>query len=156
MKFSECLNRLTGISCPVFGLSWNPPELDRTIARRIIIFLESRRILYDPYEYEILQPCLVSITEIKNYLTNELQQIGEKSELNAYVRAMRTACNKFLSTCPDDEHFRYYACRPNNLYHWIFISSIGELRGVFGVMIGQMSKAYGLDVEDQLASIIPL
>ena len=43
MRFSEILNRLTGISCPVFGISWNPVDTERSIARRIIIFLEPRR-----------------------------------------------------------------------------------------------------------------
>ena len=42
-----------------------------------------------------------------------------------------------------------------NINNWIFTSAIGELRGLFGVMIGQIAKAYGLDVEDELAQIIP-
>lgn len=68
---------------------------------------------------------------------------------------MRSSCNKFLSKCPDREDFRYHACMNGNIDNWIFTSAIGELRGVFGVMIGQMAKAYGLDVEDELAEIIP-
>lgn len=110
MRFSEILNRLTGISCPVFGISWNPVDTERSIARRIIIFLEPRRVLYSAYEYESVCPCITSVTEIKNYLTSELQQIDEKSELNSYVRAMRNACNKFLSKCPDRKEFRCHAC----------------------------------------------
>lgn len=46
-------------------------------------------------------------------------------------------------------------CRNGSVENWIFISTVGELRGVFGVMIGQISKAYGIDVEDDLAQIIP-
>lgn len=49
MRFTELLNRLTGISCPVFGVSWNPVDTERSIARRIIIFLELRRVLYIPH-----------------------------------------------------------------------------------------------------------
>lgn len=155
MNFSELLNRLTGISCPVFGVSWNPVDTERSVARRIIVFLEARRILYSAYEYESVCPCITSVTEIKNYLTTELQVIDEQSNLNSYVRAMRNACNKFLSKCPDEKDFRCYACRPNSIQNWIFTSAIGELRGVFGIMVGQMAKAYGLDVEDELAQIIP-
>ena len=155
MKFAEILNRLTGISCPVFGISWNPVELDRNIARKIIISLEPRRVLYSAYEHESVCPCIKSVTEIKYYLTDELQQIDEKSELNSYVRAMRNACNKFLTKCPDRKDFRCHACQSGNLDNWIFTSAIGELRGVFGVMIGQIAKAYGIDVEDDLAQIIP-
>ena len=95
MRFSEIMNRLTGISCPIFGLSWNPVDTERSIARRIIVFLEPRRVLYSAYES--VCPCITSVTEIKNYLTSELQQIDENSELNFYVRAMRNACNKFLT-----------------------------------------------------------
>lgn len=155
MKFSEILSKLTGISCPLFGMSWNPPVLERTIAREVIMFLEPRRVLYSAYEYETVWPCIKSVTEIKNYLTSELQQAGEKSEISSYIRAMRNACNKFLNKCPDDMGFRRYACSAGNINNWIFTSAIGELRGVFGVMLGQIVKAYGLDIEDDLAEIIP-
>jgi hypothetical protein len=45
MKLVEITSRLTGISCPVFGVSWTPPEPERAIARRVIAFLENRRVL---------------------------------------------------------------------------------------------------------------
>ena len=56
---------------------------------------------------------------------------------------------------PRQKGVSFYACQPGNIDNWIFTSAIGELRGVFGVMIGQIAKAYGLDVEDDLAQIIP-
>ena len=46
MNFTDIRERLTGISCPFFGISWNPTEIDRTKANRIIRFLEDRRVLY--------------------------------------------------------------------------------------------------------------
>jgi len=30
------------------------------------------------------------------------------------------------------------------------------MRGVFGIMIGQIASSYGIDVEDDLAQIIPI
>lgn len=155
MNFSELISRLTGISCPVFGISWKPVDTERSIAKEIIIFLEARRVLYSKYEYESVYPCITSVTEIKNYLTLKLQQINEKSLLIPYMRAMRNACNNFLSKCPDSQEFHHYACRSGNSYNWIFTSALGELRGIFGIMIGQIAKGYGLDVEDNLAQIIP-
>lgn len=35
-------------------------------------------------------------------------------------------------------------------------STIGELRGVFGVHLAQLAAAFGLDIEDDLASILPV
>ena len=102
---------------------------------------EAARIILDHEkpDFESVCPCITSVTEIKNYLTSELQQIDENSELNFYVRAMRNACNKFLSKCPDRKDFRCYACQSGNIDNWIFTSAVGELRGVFGIMIGQIA-----------------
>lgn len=115
MRFIDILNRLTGISCPVFGVSWNPAESQRSIARKILVFLEARRVLYSPYEYETIHPVISSVVEIKNFLSSELPRINESSELDGYVRAMRSACNKFLSACHDDDHFRRYAGQLGNV-----------------------------------------
>ena len=58
---------------------------------------------------------------------------------------MRNTCNKFLNKCSDKKEFRCYACQPGNIDNWIFTSAIGELRGVFDVMIRRIAKAYGTD-----------
>ncbi len=157
MRFIELANKLTGIGCPIFGISWNPSETERNVARKIIIFLEPRRVLYSEYEYEneTVRPCIHSVADIKNYLTFVLHNIGENKELDSYARAMRNACNKFLSKCRDSDDFRHHAVCRGNLDNWIFTSAIGELRGTFGIMIGQIAKSYGIDVEDDLAQIIP-
>lgn len=155
MNFKDCLHRLTGISCPFFGVSWTPPESQRKIARKIINHLEARRVLYSAYEYETVGPVVNSVAEIKNFLTAELENTNENSELEKYIRAMRNACNKFLNSCRDDDKFRRNAHYRGCLDNWIFTSAIGEMRGVFGVMIGQISLAYGINVEDELAKIIP-
>lgn len=155
MRFSEIINRLTGISCPIFGVSWNPAETQRTVARRIIIYLEAKRVLYADFGDEAVCQCIDSVLDIKGFLTSELPNIDEGSELDSYVRAMRTAANKFLSRFPKEKHSRCAMCRNGSVENWIFISTVGELRGIFGIMIGQISKAYGVDVEDDLAQIIP-
>lgn len=67
---------------------------------------------------------------------------------------MRNACNKFLRKCCDDEDFIRYACRTGYIENWIFPSSMGEMRSVFGVMIGQIASAYGIDVENDLVEIM--
>lgn len=155
MKFTEIVNKLTGISCPIFGISWNPADTQRSIARRIIIFLEARRVLFGEYGDEALCQCIESVTKIKEYLSSELPAIDDNSELSTYVRSMRKSCNKFLSCFPQNKPDKCRYCKEGNREYWYFVSTIGELRGVFGIMIGQIAKAYGLEVEDELAQIIP-
>lgn len=155
MKFLELANKLTGISCPLFGISWNPTEPQRNIAKRIIIFLEARRVLFEDFGAEALCQCIDSVTKIKDYLTSELSAVDENSELNGYIRAMRQASNKFLTCFPKSKQDKCLYCKEGTREYWSFVSAIGELRGVFGIMIGQIAKAYGLDVEDDLSQIIP-
>ena len=52
VPFLEVARRITGISTPVFGVSWNPPEEKREIVRSLVAFLEDRRALYADYFME--------------------------------------------------------------------------------------------------------
>lgn len=89
MRFKETFARLTGISVPFFGVQWNPPEADRAIAKRVIAFLEDRRVLYAPSEMEVPEHCVHSIVEIRSFLTSELGKLEETSELASSLRTKR-------------------------------------------------------------------
>jgi len=149
MKFDEITSRLTGISCPIFGVSWNPPESERKIARRVIAFLEDRRVLFSPYDFEVPDQCIHSVIEMRHYLTTELQGIDAAHEIAQTLRAMRAACRKFLDDDPWHGSPRGYASRH------MLENGLGELRGVFGIHVAKLSAEYGLDVEDDLAAILP-
>lgn len=75
MKFSEMGRRLTGVTSPFFGVSWNPSEAEVTTARRVISFLEDRRVLYRPTEMEVPEHCIQSVLEIRRFLTVELSHL---------------------------------------------------------------------------------
>jgi hypothetical protein len=156
MNFKEILERLTGLSCPIFGISWNPPEPETTVAKRIITFLEDRRVLYSYSQRELSVNCIKSVLEIRKYLTTELAELSSKNELNESLRAMRAACRKFLTKVS-----RQKASNENFPEEYSFGSgltrfgALGELRGVFGVHIDRIAAKYGFDIEDDLASILP-
>lgn len=156
MKFREITNRLTGFSIPIFGISWNPPEAEVTIVRRIISFMEDRRVLYAPSEVEVPDHCVQSVLRIREFLTHELAPIEPDSELGQSLRALRSSCRKFLNTVQADEgRIIRFGSSQGHYASWVFISAIGEMRGVFGVHLAKLAAAYGLDVEDDLAKIFP-
>ncbi|MGH9439849.1 MAG: DUF6650 family protein [Terriglobia bacterium] len=156
MKFREVVSRLTGLSSPVFGVSWNPPESHCTIARRVLAFLEDRRVLYSPSEAESPDHCVHSVVEIRHFLTQELGALPAKSELAQSLSAMRAACRKFMdSVQAEDGRIIQYGASHGHYASWIFISALGELRGVFGVHVAALAAGYGLDVERELAAIVP-
>jgi hypothetical protein len=156
MKFKQVLGRLTGFSVPVFGVSWNPPEPEIQKARRILTYLEDRRVLFNPSSLEIPEHCVESINEIRLFLTDELSSLNSKTELSSSVRAMRTACRKFMDrvTQKKGDIIRFGAER-GHWASWEFLPALGELRGVFGIYVAKIATSYGLDVEKDLASILP-
>ncbi len=155
MKFAEIANRLTGISTPFGGASWQPAELEIASARRVIAFLEDRRVLYEPSQMEVPLHCVRSVIEIRHRLSDELGKLDSRSELAASLRAMRAACRKFLERVGIDGSEGIQHARGWGFHSWTFGSALGELRGMFGIHVAKIAAAFKLDVEDRLASILP-
>jgi hypothetical protein len=156
MKFSEIANRLTGFSTPIVGVSWLPAELEVSAARRVIAFLEDRRVLYEPGQMEVPSHCVQSVLEIRHRLSDELGKLDSNSELAASLRAMRAACRKFLGRVgTDDRDVIHFANDHGHYASWTFYGALGELRGTFGLHLAKIAAAFKLDVEDNLASILP-
>lgn len=156
MKFREVVSRVTGLSVPVFGVQWNPPEAECVAARRVLAFLEDRRVLYVPSEMELPEHCVESVLRMREFLTVEIGKLQGAQELAQSLRAMRAACRKFLATFEaDDRLIVHFGAHQRHHASWVFSGAVGELRGVFGVHIARLAASHGLDVEDELASILP-
>jgi len=156
MKFTEIANRLTGISTPLGGASWQPAELEIGAARRVITFLEDRRVLYVAHELEVPAHCVHSVIEIRHFLSDELGKLDNGSDFAASLRAMRAACRKFLERVgTDGREVIYHANDRGHYASWTLYSALGELRGTFGVHLAKIAAQFKLNVEDGLASILP-
>ena len=155
MKFNEIIKRITGISTPIFGISWNPENTERDIARQVISYLEDRRVLYIPSEMECPDHCVKSVLQMRQFLTSKIGKTPEDTELSKSLRAMRAACRKFLVQvdAPSGDIMRF-GSHVGHFASWKFNGAIGELRGTFGIYIAKIAVAYGIDIEEDLASII--
>jgi hypothetical protein len=157
VKVSEIASRLTGFTLPFFGASWQPPELEVTVARRLIAFLEDRRVLYSPSELEVPFHCVSSVLEIRRFISAELGRLSTESNFSTSLRAMRAACRKFLDQAGENGKGTYLHANEHGHYaSWEFYSALGEMRGVFGIHIAMIATQFKLNVEDDLASILPL
>ena len=128
-----------------------------TRARRITAFLEDRRILYNPTELETPHHCVESVLEIRHFLTSEIGGLDENDALAVNLRAMRAACRKFLDTVQDnDQRIVTFGMQHGHYASWTFLPAIGELRAIFGLQIGIIAVRYGLEVEKNLAVLLPV
>ena len=149
LKFKDILSKITGLSTPIGGLEWQPSKSELTTAKSVVNFLEDRRVLYNPTELEMPHHCIASVIEIRHYLTQQIDGLNDRSQLRRNLKIMRAACRKFLDVSPEpDGHYNSYSS-------WVFYSNLGELRGVFGLCLREIVLACELDVEQELASIIP-
>jgi len=154
MKFKELTSRLTGFSIPIFGVSWNPPEPEVAAARRILAFLEDRRVLFNPYHLEVTDQCVQSILDIRRFLTEEIGRLAGDSKLAEHLRGIRAACRKFLDGVHPAPHriLRPYSAGP---FESDFFTQLGELRGAIGIRIAAIAVMHRLDVEGELAGTLP-
>jgi len=150
IPFRDLAKRLTGISTPVFGLSWQPSASEQHIVRGLMLFLEDRRVLYHPYQLEVRDWVVQSVLQIREELTRVLQGLEEDSGLIAPCQAMRAACRKFLDATHSPRHRSFSHHLDEDLF-----TALGELRAIVGLYVAQLCLKYGLDVEGELASILP-
>ncbi|ABK17584.1 DUF6650 family protein [Syntrophobacter fumaroxidans] len=72
LKGKGLLSRLTGVSTPVGGVNWTPPIAEADVAKKLLVFLEDRRVLFMPYDSEVGYYVVESILEIRQRLTVDL------------------------------------------------------------------------------------
>lgn len=163
MRFREITNRLTGVSTPIFGVSWTPAALDRDVARRAVVFVETRRVLFSTYTNEVPEECVQSVLEIRNFLSDVIGSGGIATELLEPLRLMRRYCVHFLERVGANEDrgdadaagrrlFREPRWRMHD--YW-FGEALGELRSGVGLQVAIIAASFGLDVEDDLAHQLP-
>lgn len=155
MKFKEILKRITGISTPIAGISWDPTDTDKDCAKEVIAFLEDRRVLYNPSEMEVPSHCVESIMKIREFLTQKSGLVKDDDLKNVF-KAMRSACRKFLDFVGSDGDIITYGNSHGHWASWAFNGAVGELRGVFGIHLAKLAAMYGLDIEEDLATILPV
>jgi hypothetical protein len=160
MKFREIVNRVNGISCPIFGVSWDPGTADVEVARKAIAFVETRRVLFSSYTNEVPDECVTSVLAIREFLTEVLGAGRIADELSGPLRVMRRYCVRFLDRVgaveqPDGAK-RHLFREPNwRMHDYWFGEALGELRAGVGMQVAIIAAAFGLDVENDLAQTLP-
>lgn len=146
VRFKDLAARITGVSIPVFGVSWNPPETERKIVRETFIVLEDRRVLYNDFAWEVESEVAHSVLEIRRELTAALKRLPETSEATSSFKAMRAACRDYLDNSRQRRGFGPYP----------FLSYLGQLRAIIGVHVAYLAVKYGIDLDGELVRVIPV
>jgi hypothetical protein len=154
MKFSEIASRLNSIGTPFFTVGWIPKKSDATIARKVIRFLEDRRMLFNDCAVEEPHHCHLSALEIRKTLTEELADVSEGTDLFKHLTGIRAACRTFLDSSPISES-RFDLLDRYSMHSNQFFIALGELRATIGNHVALMAVKWEINVENDLARVLP-
>jgi hypothetical protein len=157
---ADTARRITGISTPLGGMQWaDPGPSDAEMVRQFLVFLEDRRVLYNAMQLEVLHQVEHSIHEIREEYTRTLQRLGSNAFAVQPIRTIREAGRRFHDDC--NEEFRHLAHDwdgPRHHRHGAgpgFFTALGAYRATVGYQVALLAAHYDVDVEGDLASVIP-
>ncbi|WP_376740480.1 DUF6650 family protein [Mesorhizobium caraganae] len=138
-----------------FGASWDISNAERDEVRKLLAFLEDRRVLYVPQNLEVPGEVERSVQEIRKRCTDALGIVSERSPSLTAIRSIRAACRRFLEEPHAD--FRNYQPRDHGRFpdQLGFFTALGELRTRVGIQIADLASSYEIEIEPELATILP-
>jgi hypothetical protein len=125
---------------------------DRVLARWLFDFLEDRRVLYNASYAENPQFVVVSVSEIRDYLSTLLTEKEPGEVLTKSARTMRGACRRFLDSLRQFESAERY---PGNTERSEIAANLGEFRGRIGNEVELLSNHFNLEVPGDLRNVLP-
>lgn len=156
IKVAELARRISGFTIGSFGLQWTPPADERKTIRALLTFLEDRRVLYRPDNLAFAGEVEHSVLAIRQHCTETMAHLPEQSPAVGCVSLIRAACRSFLDQPRAD--FRNLRPIPSGIDQagHGFFTALGELRARVGVPIAILAVRYEIELEPELASIVPL
>jgi len=134
--------KLTGISTPFGGISWQFEKSEKEVAKVLITFLEDRRVLSqrlghagaiiasDPHLRAVK-----SVMEIRRRLRDDLEKVDPDSLLGRSMRAMQHACRIFLIRAETGEDGGTYT------------DDLDELRRAFSEHMLRIGETFGFAID---------
>jgi len=147
-KGKTLASRLSGVSCPIAGVTWNPSHEDRARVQELLEYLESRRGFHRPFNAETVQFLISLIREIDGRLKDEIEKSHRPTPLKESLIGMQAACERFLERTMRTQGMAYKL----EVY---YATCLGELRSILGLHIARLACAYDIEVPSELLAIIP-
>jgi hypothetical protein len=151
-KRSMAKKRITsiGLGTPLVAgsISWEYIASNRDLARRVLVFLEPRRVLYESPAREDYEQCRLSAQDIKNFLTLEIMNVKSGGELESSFKAMRSACLAFGNAAGINS--ANFQRNPD-----LFQACLQAFKDAMGTQIGWLAETFEIPIDPALEAIVP-
>lgn len=130
------------------SISWEYIASNRDLARRVLVFLEPRQVLYESPAREDYEQCRLSAQDIKNFLTLEIMNVKSGGDLEASFKLMRSACIAFGNAAGiNSANFG----RNPDLFH----ACLQAFKDAMGTQIGWLAETFEIPLDPALEAIVP-
>ena len=146
--------RITGVSTPWLGVSWEYRESDADVVRRVFSFLEDRRVLYEPLNAQIFFYVSQSAAEIRQMLTRELGTGSVGEQLSESLQAIRMALRRFMDDLEKIEQRERSESLDALEIHDQQVLALGEMRGRVNSILALLAEKYKIEVAEELAAAL--
>ena len=156
-KLKEFSNKkVTGVSTPIGGVQWEHGVADDVQAQTIADFLSNRRVLFNDGELEVPHYCVDSVHEIRQFLTNRLLENQQDTPVRSCLLDLLGACRKFDDTITKKCRSLQHGYLSGQFFEQVaFFTSLGELRGAFGVQLTLLKETYDTRLTAELERVLP-
>ncbi|MBC3962874.1 DUF6650 family protein [Pseudomonas simiae] len=154
--FQWLRENLNGFSTPVFGLSWQPTKSEREVIRKLLVFLEDRRVLYvderGASSHAVAhhgRPDWLSesVLQIRREANSALQTLEFSPHIASLLSGIQSACRELLDT-PPRVHHRGPQLTP------VSITSLSSWQMSIAAAVAGLAMVYELDLEENLSRLV--
>lgn len=132
--------RLSGFSTPIGGVSWDKSITEKERIEYLFFYLQSKRILTNPIEMEIVKQCVDSILDIRKTLVGITKDVKFSDKNLSEIQNMITACNNYLNVTNqfDKKHIIYK--KQDKWENYEFDNAMKQFRICFRNSINNLEK----------------
>jgi hypothetical protein len=154
LTIADLARRIANFAGVVVDTTWKPSAIDRDAVRAFVIFLEDRRVLFNPFHLEVEYQVQQSILQIREHCTKLIGALPDGAPAAGSLRGIRAACHRFLDEpLTHSRHFHqrdFYGPEGPE-----FFTALGEFRATVGAHVATLAVLYKIELEPGLASIVP-
>ncbi len=138
--------RITGLSTPFGGVSWEYTTSPKKRIMDFFRFLESKRLLTNPWYLEVVSQCVESALEIKSALVSLTNDVDFLKEDCFVISTMIDASNKFLDELNKIQDFIPYVHTGNNLFDYALKKYRDEIKNGVRYFEASYDLKFGKDI----------
>lgn len=129
----------------IFGISRGDKPSAKDFYRVLLVYLESKRVLFNPGSVEQREHCIASVLEMKQTLSSSIMDKHFTDNELQPIRDMIAACNNYLNKVGSSDDRRFLINQHG--WEWFDMSpngALGSLRTGFRVAIQNVENDYAL------------